>query len=221
MDADGFHTYQFYLWWKIPIFKNLYPSLGSTFRSISWNKLMICISAFIYIDILSIPGWKRMQEPGVWWGPSIPVHYYDGLKFACMDFSSKQQKRRKALRIQTDLFLSFLITQLSFPINEQVWGLQLVSKEDTDGRDIHILGGKKGDCHSKVWKVTDPPFWKSELKKFVSCHTLQQHSSFLCNSLLYSAFFPNTCGAFFHFNKPTMNYWVAGEKPFFLLRILH
>ena len=47
----------------------------------------------------------------------IPVHYYDGLKFACMDFSSKQQKRRKALCIQTDLFLSFLITQLSFLIN--------------------------------------------------------------------------------------------------------
>ena len=51
----------------------------------------------------------------------IPVHYYDGLKFACMDFSSKQQKRRKALCIQTDLFLSFLITQLNFPINGQVF----------------------------------------------------------------------------------------------------
>ena len=33
----------------------------------------------------------------------------------------QQQKRRKALCIQTDLFLSFLITQLSSPINGYVW----------------------------------------------------------------------------------------------------
>ena len=54
------------------------------------------------------------------WIRGISGHYYDGLKFACMDFSSQQQKRRKALCIQTDLFLSFLITQLSFPINGRV-----------------------------------------------------------------------------------------------------
>ena len=51
---------------------------------------------------------------------AIHSHYYDGLKFTCIDFSSQQQKRRKALCIQTDLFLSFLITQLSFPINGYV-----------------------------------------------------------------------------------------------------
>ena len=47
----------------------------------------------------------------------IVVDVEDGLKFACIDFSSQQQKRRKALCIQTDLFLSFPITQPSFPIN--------------------------------------------------------------------------------------------------------
>ena len=50
----------------------------------------------------------------------IVVDVEDGLKFACIDFSSQQQKRRKALCIQTDLFLSFPITQPSFPINPLV-----------------------------------------------------------------------------------------------------
>ena len=51
----------------------------------------------------------------------IHSHYYDGLKFACIDFSSQQQKRRRFAYRQT-CFLSFLITQLSFPINGRVWG---------------------------------------------------------------------------------------------------
>ena len=54
--------------------------------------------------------------------PTIVVDIEDGLKFACIDFSSQQQKRRKALFIQTDLFLSFPITQPRFPINPLVWG---------------------------------------------------------------------------------------------------
>ena len=37
-------------------------------------------------------------------GMSIVVDVEDGLKFACIDFSSQKQKRRKALCIQTDLF---------------------------------------------------------------------------------------------------------------------
>ena len=48
---------------------------------------------------------------------TIVVGVKDGMKFVCIDFSSQEQKSRKALCIQTDLFLSFLITQLSFPIN--------------------------------------------------------------------------------------------------------
>ena len=38
------------------------------------------------------------------WGAilTIVVDVEDGLKFACIDFSSQQQKRRKALYIGTD-----------------------------------------------------------------------------------------------------------------------
>ena len=50
----------------------------------------------------------------------IVVDVEDGLEFACIDFSSQQQKRGKALFIKTDLVLSFLITQPSFPINPLV-----------------------------------------------------------------------------------------------------
>ena len=50
----------------------------------------------------------------------ISSHYYDGLKFVCIDFSSQQQKRRKALCIQTDLFLSFRIALPSFRIERYV-----------------------------------------------------------------------------------------------------
>ena len=53
-------------------------------------------------------------------GMAIVVDVEDGLKFACIDFSSQQQKRKKALCTQTDLFLSFPITQPSFPINPLV-----------------------------------------------------------------------------------------------------
>ena len=52
---------------------------------------------------------------------AIEVELDEGFNFAGIVFSSQQQKRRKALCIQTDLFLSFPITQLSFPINGWVW----------------------------------------------------------------------------------------------------
>ena len=58
----------------------------------------------------------------------IRSHYYDGLKFVCIDFSSQQQKRRKALCIQTDLFLSFRIALPSFRIKQYVcvWALSVI-----------------------------------------------------------------------------------------------
>ena len=52
---------------------------------------------------------------------TIVVDVEDGLEFACIDFSLRQQKRRKVLCIQTDLFFNFPITQPSFPINPLVW----------------------------------------------------------------------------------------------------
>ena len=45
----------------------------------------------------------------------------DVLKFACIDFSSQHQKRRKALCIQTDLFLSCPKSKGSCPNTGIVW----------------------------------------------------------------------------------------------------
>ena len=45
----------------------------------------------------------------------------DVLKFACIDFSSQHQKRKKALCIQTDLFLSCPKSKGSCPNTGIVW----------------------------------------------------------------------------------------------------
>ena len=80
------------------------------------RKGLICTVVWHWVQKLQTPFHHHCFDIHI-----IPGHYYDGLKFACMDFSSQQQKRRKAPCIQTYLFLSFLITQLSFPINVRVW----------------------------------------------------------------------------------------------------
>ena len=74
-------------------------------------------STFLVVDSAIVVGYSATN-----WGPLIVVDVEDGLKFACIDISSQQQKRKKALCIQTDLFLSFPITEPSFPINPLVWG---------------------------------------------------------------------------------------------------
>ena len=64
---------------------------------------------------------------------SIVVDVEDGLKFACIDSSSQQQKRRKALCIQTDLFLSCPKSKGSCPNTGIVW--MGASEGRSDGRD--------------------------------------------------------------------------------------
>ena len=78
------------------------------------------------------------------------------LKFACIVFSSQQQKRRKALCIQTDLFLSFPITQPSFPINPLVWLWYDMTLYDFDFR--LLLGATDHVSKCKPMKHTIPVF---------------------------------------------------------------
>ena len=83
----------------------------------------------------------------------IVVDVEDGLKFACIDFSSQQQKRRKALCIKTDLFLSFPITQPSFPINSLVRLTRMYIQTHLSVLIYHILWHhfkRRNPYHAKV-----------------------------------------------------------------------